>query len=374
MSTVVQIDSILAGIIDPNTGLPAAGGSVEFYEAGTSTPKNVWTESAKSNPYTSYTLNAAGAAELWADGIYDIVVKNAAGATICTWDGVVYQRIDFEKTTISGNYAQLATDNAIILSSSATGTVILSLLAPSSFPDWPLYVFNSNSTYDITITPPSGTIDGSATYTLSGAGEGVVIWTDGTNYHTNGGAQDSLTAQDGSGRAVTIDEDGLSDNDGSYASAYALLGGSAESARIVSVDVFAQYNAAGEIRVELNTSTYYGYNQPSNVESGGIINTGTDSGFYINGSVLTIYDDILSPSAADDCEIIGVLAIMIYGQYQISTSGPPGVAALYSGTYPSSQISITYYDGGVSDAWHDAINTTGDHIRLQLVYACRMAG
>jgi hypothetical protein len=248
------------------------------------------------------------------------------------------------------------------------------LLSPGSFPDWPLYVFNSNATYNITITPPSGTIDGSATYTLAAGNSGVVVFTDGTNYFTNGGAHESLVAQDGSGRTVTVDEDGLHDEDGTYASAYALLGGSDESSRIVSVDIVLQYYAAGQIQVTLSTSSYYGYNQPAQVVSSGIIDTGSDSGFSISGSTLTIADDVLSPSVADDCEVTGLISATVIGYYQISTSGPPGVLASFAGAYPSSQISIGYCDAGVLDDWHDAVNTTNDRVAIQLVYTCRMAG
>jgi len=70
------------------TGLvPAAGGSLTFYEVGTTTPKDTWSNPAlsvlNSNPVL---LDSAGrsATAIWLDGNYDVVLKDATGATVWT--------------------------------------------------------------------------------------------------------------------------------------------------------------------------------------------------------------------------------------------------------------------------------------------------
>lgn len=61
-----------------DTGAPLAGGKVYFYEAGTSTPKDTYTDSgagtANSNPVI---LDAYGSAPIWLDGTYKINLTDA---------------------------------------------------------------------------------------------------------------------------------------------------------------------------------------------------------------------------------------------------------------------------------------------------------
>lgn len=65
----------------------AAGGSLTFYEVGTTTPKDTWSDPAltvlNSNPVG---LDSAGRSETetWGDGNYDVVLKDADGATVWT--------------------------------------------------------------------------------------------------------------------------------------------------------------------------------------------------------------------------------------------------------------------------------------------------
>lgn len=65
----------------------AAGGSLTFYEVGTTTPKNTWSDpdvtTLNANPVT---IDSAGRAsfEVWGDGGYDVVLKDSDGATVWT--------------------------------------------------------------------------------------------------------------------------------------------------------------------------------------------------------------------------------------------------------------------------------------------------
>lgn len=83
----MQIGNLLSQVRSASGSL--AGGHVHFYSAGTTTNKTIWTTSAKSvaaaNPYT---LDANGAAYLFGDGTYRIVIHTAAGATAYDWDNL----------------------------------------------------------------------------------------------------------------------------------------------------------------------------------------------------------------------------------------------------------------------------------------------
>ena len=59
-------------------GKPLAGGKVYFYEAGTSTPKDTYTDSSGSAKNTNpVILDANGEAEIWLSGFYKVVLKDA---------------------------------------------------------------------------------------------------------------------------------------------------------------------------------------------------------------------------------------------------------------------------------------------------------
>lgn len=68
---------------------PAAGGSIQFYSIGTTTPKNTWSDFARTtlnaNPVT---LDSAGrpSVPLWLDGDYSVTLRDSDGVTIDTFD------------------------------------------------------------------------------------------------------------------------------------------------------------------------------------------------------------------------------------------------------------------------------------------------
>lgn len=75
-----------------DNGDPLASGKVYFYEPGTTTEKSVYSDSngntALSNPVI---LDAAGRAEIWYDGYYKSVVKDANDVTVSTTDNTSSQ-------------------------------------------------------------------------------------------------------------------------------------------------------------------------------------------------------------------------------------------------------------------------------------------
>lgn len=70
-------------------GDPLVGGKVYFYEAGTLTPKDTFTDesgaSANTNPVI---LDSEGYADIWGSGSYKIVITDSADVTISTTDNI----------------------------------------------------------------------------------------------------------------------------------------------------------------------------------------------------------------------------------------------------------------------------------------------
>lgn len=88
--SAIQIDFLLAGIRDLS-GNPLNGGLVYTYSAGTTTDKATYTDKDKTSPATNpIVLDAYGQSQIYADGIYKVVVKTSAGTTLYTWDNVKF--------------------------------------------------------------------------------------------------------------------------------------------------------------------------------------------------------------------------------------------------------------------------------------------
>lgn len=70
-------------------GDPLAGGKVYFYEAGTTTPKDTYTDEGAGTPNANpVILDAEGYADIWGGGSYKIVLKDSNDATISTTDNI----------------------------------------------------------------------------------------------------------------------------------------------------------------------------------------------------------------------------------------------------------------------------------------------
>ena len=186
----IQIGFLLSGLIDPTTGDPLTGGKVYFYEAGTTTPKNVWTEKEKTNPYTSVTLDAGGIKQIYGDGTYKILVYDSDDVLVYTWDNI---RLRHSSQNILQKIATYTTtnDDDIILFDTAAGDITVNLHAAA---DWEQEISISNIGANNVIIDPSGaeTIDGAATKTLYTT-EYIVLYSDGSNIHTAPGQSNSMT-------------------------------------------------------------------------------------------------------------------------------------------------------------------------------------
>lgn len=94
MSEAKQVDFLLVGLVSPETREPLAGGAVYVYEAGTSTPSNLWLDRAKTDLATNpIILDASGKALVFGDGVYRFVVREIDNVTepiIIEYDGLEY--------------------------------------------------------------------------------------------------------------------------------------------------------------------------------------------------------------------------------------------------------------------------------------------
>lgn len=182
----LQIGFLLSGLIDPLTGSPLTGGTVEFYVSGTTTPKNVWTEPERTNAYTSRTLAAGGVYQIYGEGIYRVVVKRSNGTTIWTWDNI---KIEYPSSTVSaitGSTTQ-TTDHDFILANANGGDVTYSLLPAASWTH-PVTVKNIGAANNIIVDASgSETIDGAATHIISASNQAITFFSNGSNIYKSVG-------------------------------------------------------------------------------------------------------------------------------------------------------------------------------------------
>lgn len=121
-----------------------AGGKVYFYEAGTSTLKNVWLDRGKQTPAANpYTLDSNGTAAVFCDGLYRIVIKTSALVTVYDRDNISIKDASNLAYDVD-DYASLAAAVASIgstpttLQFAADVTLAANLVIPSTLELMPL--------------------------------------------------------------------------------------------------------------------------------------------------------------------------------------------------------------------------------------------
>lgn len=110
MSTTIAtiVTPLLSGLVD-STGAPLSGGKVYPFAAGTTTPKTTWTDRAKTTPATHpIILDAAGTAQIYADGIYKLRVDTADDVTVSTWDNLPFRSMEGAMATWTPTYGAQA--------------------------------------------------------------------------------------------------------------------------------------------------------------------------------------------------------------------------------------------------------------------------
>lgn len=85
-----QVDFLLSGMTDTN-GQALSGGKIYTYSAGTTSNKTTWSDFGETTPLTNpIILDAYGKKQVFADGLYKFVVQNSSGATLYTFDNLLY--------------------------------------------------------------------------------------------------------------------------------------------------------------------------------------------------------------------------------------------------------------------------------------------
>lgn len=165
-------------LIDYRDGSICSAYTAYFYAAGTSTAKNVWTEKEKTNAFTSKALGSSGAIQLYGDGVYKIIIKDADSTTVYEWDNVKVQHPNIAVLSKSGTYTATVDDDYIIVGA----TMTLNLFAAASATH-PICV-KLNGSYTLTIDPSGAElIDGSSTYSLTTSGAAVWLFAYGSAWY-----------------------------------------------------------------------------------------------------------------------------------------------------------------------------------------------
>ena len=172
-----------------NNGDPLSGGKLFAYEAGTSTPKDTFTDesgdTANTNPVI---LDSSGRADVWLEaGEYKFSLFDSADNLIKTVDNI-------SGVTTGDAVAYSVSTNTNIVESYnqgrvfATGTISLSLLAAATAGDgFEIYVKNNGSGF-VTINPDaSETINGVLTLVLV-PNAWAIVYCDGSAWQTFGSA------------------------------------------------------------------------------------------------------------------------------------------------------------------------------------------
>ena len=83
-----------------SSGNPLSGGKVYTYDAGTSTPRNTYTDQGAGTPNANpVILDSRGEASIWFSGSYKVVLKTSADVTIYTVDNIQESSAGFVTTT-----------------------------------------------------------------------------------------------------------------------------------------------------------------------------------------------------------------------------------------------------------------------------------
>lgn len=206
----LQFDALLAGIMDDD-GNPLSGGLVYFYAAGTTTAKNVYTDKAKTAPYTYVTLGTDGRTQVYGDGLYKVVVKTSAGVTYETWDNVYIRSANFYSRTVTSS-ATATVDDDFILCNTNGGSITITLPSIADTDVSHPLIIKRNGTNTVVIDGSEDeTVDGSATYTITVNKRSVQLNSDGTNWQISGTPVSMVADGDGDTQ-IQLDE-GSTDED-----------------------------------------------------------------------------------------------------------------------------------------------------------------
>ena len=157
------------------SGEPCAGGSLTFYETGTTTPKAVYTNKALGASATNpHVLSSTGrpTTDLWGSGSYRVVLKDSGGATIWTRDDVDELLTGSGIPSMTSQSGKFLTNNGSVASWSAISQV------PSVTGNSGKYLYTDGSTAswrNPSFVPAVTTIASSATITPDAGSDMTVV-------------------------------------------------------------------------------------------------------------------------------------------------------------------------------------------------------
>lgn len=186
MANAVQVESLLAGLRHPTSGVALENGYIYTYEAGTTTPKATWADATKSitnsNPVS---LGVQGQANIYADGNYKFAVYDTDDNLVFEFDNLWYGKSSPFKTvtTILTDYTADADDEIILVNAQlAAVTVYLPSAATVSGKEY-LIVKTDATANAITIEPyGSETINREDNYSTTAQYGQARITSNGSNW------------------------------------------------------------------------------------------------------------------------------------------------------------------------------------------------
>lgn len=209
MADALQVSFLIAGLVDTD-GLPLVSGTVGFFETDGVTPKTIWEDADKlvvsANPVT---LDARGTAQVWADGLYSIEIKDSSGSVIETIESLL-----FDPSTVT---SELGID-ASLFGSGDDADAISQAIASAVGSDKTIFLIDQDWDIDANLTIPANinllyiygaftTVQGGFTLTFDGTiqaplynilrGAGTVVIDDKNNdipsIWLQGGVHDNRT-------------------------------------------------------------------------------------------------------------------------------------------------------------------------------------
>ena len=193
-----------------SNGDPLSGGKIYWYQAGTAVPKDTYTDQGAGTPAANpvildtegYPDHGSGAAGMWLDGSYKMVIKDSSDVTLLTlddiniydeldWDGLTATIADLNSTTTTALlknsvYTVVAGDRGkTIMADATSGAFTINLLAAATAGNKFKIIIKKtdSSTNAVTIDPAgSETIDTQTTFLLYDFNDFIEVHCDGSNW------------------------------------------------------------------------------------------------------------------------------------------------------------------------------------------------